>query len=100
MITHAQNRHIDIHTSWVLGGAGSIVVCSIGCHIDDTYRQDEFTGGGDDSARTAVIGQDGGVVIAGTYSYDFQVIKLDANGTLAWRFQVSLDYSFPRIPPP
>lgn len=56
--------------------------------INADCRQDDITGDEVDILRAGDMGQDGSVVLAGTGAYDFQVIKLDADGSFMWRFQV------------
>lgn len=94
------HEHTKLHTHRGFGTCRTNCRLPNWCRVYDYYRQDEFTGSGDDKARTSAIGQDGGVVIAGSLSDDFQVIKLDANGTLEWRFQVSLGYYSHQLTPP
>lgn len=43
--------------------------------------------------------EDGSVVMAGSAGDDFQVIRLDADGSLVWRFEVYIYYPFPRMIP-
>lgn len=50
--------------------------------------QDDTTGDEGDLLYAAVVGQDGSVVMAGVGDNEFQVIKLDADGSFVWRFQV------------
>lgn len=45
------------------------------------------------------MGEDGSVVMAGSADDDFQVIRLDADGSLVWRFEVYVYHPFPRIIP-
>lgn len=57
------------------------------CTVD---RQDEVKGSDVDLLFGAAMGQDGSVALAGTSDYEFQIVKLDAEGNFLWRFEVGV----------
>lgn len=84
----------DAHIERVahLGYYTTLAMACIPTHAD--YQQDDILGDENDLVYAAAIDEDGSVVMAGAGADDFQVIKLDADGSFVWRFQVR-----PILPP-
>lgn len=55
-------------------------------HAD--YRQDDTLGDDADLVYAAVMGEDGSIAMAGVGAEQFKVIKLDADGSFDWIYQV------------